>query len=100
MGPRGAAIKGKDLHLRLYIADDTPRSVNAVANLRRICKEHIEGKCHVEIVDIIKSPEAAKRDQIVVIPTLLRKAPKTQGQSKRIIGDLSDASKVLSVLRF
>ncbi len=100
MGRQGAVAKGKDLHLRLYIADDTPRSLNAVVNLKKICKERIKDKCRIEIVDVVKNPDAARRDQIVVIPTLLRKASKTQGQSKRIVGDLSDTSKVLSALRF
>ncbi len=98
MGPQGA--KGKDLHLRLYIADDTPRSLNAVANLKKICKERIKEKCRIEIVDVVKNPDAARRDQVVTIPTLLRKAPKSLGQTKRIIGDLSDTTKVLSALRF
>ncbi len=100
MGPQRAITKEKDFHLRLYIADDTPRSVNAVANLKKICKESLKGKCHVEIIDIIKSPDAARRDQIVTIPTLLSKAPKSLRQAKRIIGNLSDTSKVLSALRF
>ncbi len=100
MGPQMAVTKEKHLHLRLYIADGTPRSLNAVTNLKRICKEHLEIECRVEVIDIVKSPEAARRDQVVAIPTLLRKAPKSLGQSKRLIGDLSDASKVLSALRF
>ncbi len=100
MGPQGAVAKGKDLHLRLYIADDTPRSLNAVANLKKICKERIKEKCRIEIVDVVKNPDIARRDQIVTIPTLLRKAPKSLGQAKRIVGDLSDATKVLSALRF
>ncbi len=100
MGPQGGVAKGKDLHLRLYIADETPRSLNAVANLKKICKESLKVKCRIEVIDIVKSPDAARRDQVVAIPTLLRKAPKTQGQSKRIVGDLSDTSKVLSALSF
>ncbi len=100
MGPQGATTKEKDLHLRLYIADETPRSLNAVANLKRICKEHLKVKCRIEVIDIVKSPEAARRDQVVAIPTLLRKAPKSPADVKRIVGDLSDTSKVLSLLRF
>ncbi len=100
MGPQGAVTNEKHLHLRLYIADDTPRSVNAVANLKRICKEDLKVKCRIEVIDIVKSPEAARRDQVVAIPTLLRKGPKSMAQAKRIVGDLSDTSKVLSALRF
>ncbi len=87
------------LHLRLYIADETPRSLNAVANLKKICKEDLSDKCHIEIFDIAKHPESARRDQIVAIPTLLRKTPKSLVQSKRIIGDLSNSSKVLAALK-
>ncbi len=100
MGPQGAITKEKDFHLRLYIADDTPRSVNAVANLKRICKEHLKVKCRIEVIDIVKSPEAARRDQVVAIPTLLRKDPKSLAHAKRIVGDLSETSKVLSALGF
>lgn len=78
--------------LRLYIAGQTPKSVAALANLRRLCEEHLCGRYEIEIVDLIKSPEKAKGDQIVAIPTLVRQLPPPM---KKIIGDLSNTEKVL-----
>jgi circadian clock protein KaiB len=78
--------------LRLYIAGQTPRSVAAIANLKRICDQHLAGKCKIEIVDLMANPALARRHQIIAIPTLIRQLPEPV---KRIIGDLSNVEKVL-----
>ena len=78
--------------LRLYVAGQTPRSVAAIANLRRICDEHLSGRYSVEVVDLLREPARARGDEIVVIPTLVRRLPPPV---KRIIGDLSNAERVL-----
>lgn len=78
--------------LKLYVAGNSPRSVTALNNLKRICKEHLEGKYSIEIVDLVKNPKLGKDDQIVAIPTLIRQLPPPL---KKIIGDLSDSEKVL-----
>ena len=78
--------------LRLYIAGQTPKSVAALANLRRICDEHMNGEYEVEVIDLMESPHLAQKDQIVAIPTLVRQLPEPL---KRIIGDLSNTQRVL-----
>ncbi len=78
--------------LRLYIAGQTTKSITALANLKEICEKHLAGKYSIEIVDLLKNPEAASNDQILAIPTLVRKLPPPV---KKIIGDLSDEEKVL-----
>lgn len=78
--------------LRLYVAGQTPRSLAAFSNLKIICEEHLKGKYHIEIVDLLQNPKLAKGDQILAIPTLVRKLPPPL---KKIIGDLSDAERVL-----
>ena len=78
--------------LRLYVAGQTPKSLTAFANLNKICKEHLEGKYHIEVFDLLKNPQLAKGDQILAIPTLVRKLPQP---IKKIIGDLSDTLRVL-----
>jgi circadian clock protein KaiB len=78
--------------LRLYVAGRTPKSVAAFANLKRICAEHLDGRYHVEVIDLLEKPQLAKGDQIIAVPTLVRKLPPPL---KRIIGDLSDEKKVL-----
>ncbi len=98
MKTQGPAVKEGNLSFRLYIANETPKSLNAIANLKKICKERLKDKCHMEIIDILKDPDAATRDQIVAIPTLLSEAPKTKARTKTIVGDLSDATKVLAAL--
>ena len=64
--------EGESWELRLYVAGQTPKSVAALANLRRICEEHLAGKYHIEIIDLIEQPQLAKGDQILAIPTLIR----------------------------
>jgi circadian clock protein KaiB len=78
--------------LRLYVAGETPKSVAAVANLNRICEEHMPGRFMIEIVDLLKQPQLARGDQIVAIPTLVRKLP---NPVRKIIGDLSNTEKTL-----
>ena len=78
--------------LRLYVAGQTPKSVAAFSNLKRICEEHLKGKYHIEIVDLLENPKLAAGDQILAIPTLVRKLPPPL---RKIIGDLSNEQKVL-----
>lgn len=82
----------KPWNLRLYIAGDTSRSIAALTNLQKICDEHLPGRYHVEVVDLLKSPQLAAGDQIVAVPTLVRRLPPPL---KRIIGDLSNSQQVL-----
>ena len=79
-------------NLRLYVAGQTPRSVAALANLKKICEQHLAGRYEIEVVDLMKDPALAQRHQIVAIPTLIRQLPEPL---KRIIGDLSNVEKVL-----
>lgn len=78
--------------LRLYIAGKTPKSVSALANLKRICEEHLQGRYELEIVDLIENPALARGDQILAVPTLVRRLPEP---IKKIIGDLSNSERVL-----
>lgn len=78
--------------LRLYVAGQTPKSIQAFANLKRICEEHLKGKYKIEIVDLLENPKLARGDQILAIPTLVRKLPPPV---RKIIGDLSDTERVL-----
>lgn len=78
--------------LRLYVAGQTPKSLAAFANLRRICEGHLQGRYSVEVIDLIERPHLAVGDQIVALPTLVRRLPPPL---KKIIGDLSDEGKVL-----
>ena len=83
---------GETWELRLYVAGQTAKSIAAFANLKKICKEYLEDKCTVEVVDLLKSPQLAKGDQILAIPTLVRKLPEPV---RKIIGDLSNTERVL-----
>ena len=78
--------------LRLYVAGQTPNSIRAFANLKKICEEHLKGKYEIEVVDLCKNPQLAAGDQILAIPTLVRKLPEP---IKKIIGDLSNTERVL-----
>ena len=78
--------------LRLYVAGQTPRSLTAFANLKRICEEHLAGRYRIEIIDLLENPTLAKGDQILAIPTLVRKLPEPV---RKIIGDLSNTERVL-----
>ncbi len=78
--------------LRLYVAGQTPKSLAAFANLKKICEEHLAGKYRIEIIDLLENPPLAKGDQILAIPTLVRKLPEPV---RKIIGDLSNTERVL-----
>ncbi len=78
--------------LRLYVAGQTARSLKAFENLKRICEEHLSGKYQIEVIDLLKNPQLAKGDQILAIPTLVRKLPEPV---RKIIGDLSNTERVL-----
>jgi circadian clock protein KaiB len=78
--------------LRLYVAGQTPKSVAAIANLQRFCEEHLAGKYRIEVVDLVANPQLARSDQILAIPTLVRKLPTPL---RKIIGDLSNSERVL-----
>ncbi len=84
--------EAKQWELRLYVAGQTPKSVRAFANLKQICQEHLAGQYHIEVVDLLENPQLGKRDQIVAIPTLIRKLPEPV---RKIIGDLANKERVL-----
>jgi circadian clock protein KaiB len=78
--------------LRLYVAGQTPRSIAALANLQHLCDDHLAGRYRIEVVDLVQQPQLARRDDIVVVPTLIRQLPPP---IRRIIGDLSNVDRVL-----
>jgi len=78
--------------LRLYTAGQTPKSVAAIKNLKRICEQHLPGRYNIEVIDLMANPRLAKDDQIVAIPTLVRKLP---DPLRKIVGDLSDEDRTL-----
>jgi circadian clock protein KaiB len=82
----------KTWELRLYVAGQTPKSLAAFANLKKICEEHLAGQYHIEVIDLLKQPQLASGDQILAIPTLVRKLPEP---IRKIIGDLSNTERVL-----
>lgn len=82
----------KEWELRLYVAGQTPKSLAAFANLKKICEEHLAGQYHIEVIDLLKEPQLASGDQILAIPTLVRKLPEP---IRKIIGDLSNTERVL-----
>ncbi len=88
--PRPAGLA--EWELRLYVAGQTPRSLAALENLRKICEEHLAGKYHIEGIDLSVNPQLSRDDQIVALPTLVRKLPPPL---RKIIGDLSDPERVL-----
>lgn len=78
--------------LKLYVAGHTPKSVTALKNLKHICEEHLNGQYHIEVIDLMENPLLAEGDQILALPTLVRKLPRP---IRKIIGDLSNTEKVL-----
>src|SRR5271170_4183571 len=78
--------------LRLYVAGQSPRSLTAFANLKKICEEHLQGRYNIEVVDLVKHPQLAAGDQILAIPTLVRKLPQPL---RKIVGDLRDTDRAL-----
>ncbi len=83
---------GDTWELRLYVAGQTAKSVTAFANLKKICEEHLAGRYHIEVVDLLLHPQLSRDDQILAVPTLVRKLPPPL---RKIIGDLSDTERVL-----
>ena len=79
-------------NLRLYVAGQTPKSITALANLKKICEQHLVGRYQIEVIDLLEHPQLAAGDQILAVPTLVRRLPKPL---KRIIGNLSDMDRVL-----
>lgn len=98
--PRRAATKSTPEHteptskwiLRLYVAGQTPRSLAAFANLKRLCEDYLADRYCIEVIDLVREPQLAQGDQIVAIPTLVRRLPEPV---KRVIGDLSDLERVM-----
>jgi circadian clock protein KaiB len=83
-------------YLRLYIAGQSPRSLHAIANLKRLCDDYLAGHYEIEVIDLVERPSLARGDDILAIPTLVRRLPTPQ---RRIIGDLSDTQRVLAGLQ-
>ncbi len=79
-------------NLRLYVAGQTPRSLTAFKNLKEICEEYLKGQYHIEVIDLMENPKLARGDQILAVPTLVRKLPHP---IRKIIGDLSNTERVL-----
>lgn len=86
------AVDDGHYNLRLYVAGKTPKSVAALSNLQKICEEHLAGRYRIEVVDLLENPQLAAGDQILAVPTLVRRLPPPL---KRIIGNLSDSERVL-----
>jgi len=82
----------KTYQLRLYVAGQTPKSIAAFSNLKKICEEHMPGQYEIEVIDLLQQPQLAQGDQILAIPTLVRKLP---APMRKIIGDLSNTERVL-----
>lgn len=91
--PRQA--KASQWNLRLYVAGDSPRSRTALANLRKLCEAQLKDNYDIEVIDLTKRPDLAKADQILAVPTLIRKIPEPM---KRVIGDLSNADRAVVAL--
>jgi len=85
-------INSEKWELRLYTAGQTPKSLTAFANLKRLCEEHLKGRYSIEVIDLTRNPQLAAGDQIVAIPTLVRKLPEPL---RRIVGDLRDTERTL-----
>src|SRR5688572_20798369 len=90
----GRKPRAREAHweLRLYIAGQTQKSINAIANLTRICEQHLRNQYHIEVIDLLKNPQLGRGDQILAVPTLVRKIPEPM---RKIIGDLSNEQRVL-----
>ena len=87
-----ARTRGDKWVLRLYVAGQTPKALTAFNNLKLICEDQLKGKYHIEVIDLLKNPQLARHDQILAVPTLVRKLPLPV---RRIIGDLSNTERVL-----
>jgi circadian clock protein KaiB len=91
-GVKGKDKKLKEWELKIYVAGETDKSRSAIDNLRIICEEHMKGRYHIEVIDLMKNPQLAAEDQIFAVPTVIRKLPEP---IKKLIGDLSATDKVL-----
>jgi circadian clock protein KaiB len=91
-GATGEAMANDRWQLRLYIAGKTAKSVAALDNLQKLCEEHMPGRYEIEVIDLMENPQLARGDQIVAIPTLVRKLPEPM---RKIIGDLSNTERTL-----
>jgi len=89
---RGPSGRPELWELRLYVAGQTPRAIAASENLKKICEEHLAGQYTIEVIDLLKNPQLASGDQILAVPTLVRKLPEPV---RKIIGDLSNEERVL-----
>ncbi|HEX8089906.1 MAG TPA: circadian clock KaiB family protein [Blastocatellia bacterium] len=89
------APEGEIWELRLYIAGQTPKSIEAFANLKKICDEHLAGRHKIEVIDLLENPQLARGDQILAVPTLVKKIPEPV---RKIIGDLSNTERALAGL--
>ena len=94
-GTREATPADGAYRLRLYVAGRTPKALTAFENLKKICEMYLQGKCSIEVIDLMANPQFAARDQIIALPTLI---PGFSTPMRRIIGDLSDTEKVLAGL--
>jgi circadian clock protein KaiB len=81
-----------EFELRLYVAGQTAKAIRAFGNLRKICDEHLAGRYRIEVIDLVENPQLGRGDQILAVPTLVRRLPKP---IKKIIGDLSNTDRVL-----
>ena len=94
-GVESTSTEGARFVLRLYVTGTTARSMRAIANLRRLCEQHLAGRYDLKVVDVYQQPELAAREQLVVAPTLVKEAPLPL---RRLVGDLSDQERVLAGL--
>ena len=91
--PRSALSRVEETYLlRLYVAGQTPKSILALRNLKQICEEYLHGRYEIEVIDLVNNPQLAQGDQILALPTLVRRLPEP---IKKIIGDLSNTERVL-----
>lgn len=89
---RRSNASGEFYELRLYVAGQTSRSLAALANLKTICEEHLQGRYRIQVIDLLKSPQLARGDQILALPTLVRRLPEP---IRKLVGDLSDTERAL-----
>ncbi|MEA3207363.1 MAG: circadian clock protein KaiB [Chthoniobacter sp.] len=90
-----APARNREYDLRLYVAGATANSSAALRNLEKLCEEHLAGRYHLEIIDLMKNPQFAQSDQILALPTLVRKEP---APVRKVVGNLSNAERVLAAL--
>jgi circadian clock protein KaiB len=90
--PRRTRATADFYDLRLYVAGQTARSLAALANLKKICNEHLEGRYRIEVIDLLEHPQLARGDQIIALPTLVRKLPEP---IRKLVGDLSNTERAL-----